>query len=239
MNVNNITDVFGKAIMDFHKGKNAVIETYSSIGGWDELPVKYLFRSFEEMPDIEQTALNKAFGKVLDLGCGAGSHSLYLQEQGLEVKPVDISKGAIEVCKLRGLNNAEMINLWDLKGVQYDTILALMNGAGICGSMKKIPDFLKHLKSLLAPGGQILMDSSDVIYMFEDESGEVDLSEVNHYYGEVIFQSKYLGENSGSFPWMYIDFYNLQQQASHLNLQCELLKKGPHYDYLARLTSME
>jgi SAM-dependent methyltransferase len=239
MNVNNIKDVFGKAIMDFHKGKNAVIETYSSIGGWDELPVKYLFRSFEEMPDIEQTALKMAFGKVLDLGCGAGSHSLYLQEKGLEVKSIDISEGAIDVCKLRGLDHAEMINLWDLKDVKYDTILALMNGAGICGSMKKIPDFLKHLKSLLAPGGQILMDSSDVIYMFEDEYGEVDLSEVNHYYGEVVFQSKYLGENSGSFPWMYIDFYNLQQQASHLNLHCELLKKGPHYDYLARLTNAE
>ena len=239
MDLNNLSKVFGNAIKDFYNGKDAVIETYSSIGGWDELPVKYLFRSFEEMPDIEQAALKMAFGKVLDLGCGAGSHSLYLQDKGLEVKPIDISEGAIEVCKLRGLDRAEMIDLWDLKDAQYDTILALMNGVGFCGSMKRIPDFLQHLKSLLAPGGQILMDSSDVIYMFEDESGEVALSEVDHYYGEVVFQSKYLDENSGSFPWMYIDFFNLQQQASHLNLQCELLKKGPHYDYLARLTRME
>lgn len=239
MNVNNITDVFGKAIKDFYKGKNAVIETYSSIGGWDELPVKYLFRSFEEMPDIEQTALKMAFGKVLDLGCGAGSHSLYIQDKGLSVKPVDISKGAIEVCRLRGLEHAEMTDLWNLKGVQFDTILALMNGAGICGSMKRLPDFLTHLASLLKPGGQILMDSTDIIYMFEDENGEVDLSEVQHYYGEVEFQSKYLGENSGSYPWMYIDFYNLQQQAYNVKLQCELLKKGTHYDYLARLSFPE
>lgn len=236
MKNNNIIDVFGKAIVDFHKGKNTVIGTYSSIGGWDELPVKYLFRSFEDMPDIEQTALKMAFGKVLDLGCGAGSHSLHLQNQGFYVKPVDISEGAIDVCRLRGLDNAEMINLWDLKGTRYDTILALMNGAGICGSMKKIPEFLLHLKSLLAPGGQILVDSSDIIYMFEDENGEVDLSEVQHYYGEVEFQSAYLGENSGSYPWLYIDFYNLQHQATLLNLKCELVKIGPHYDYLARLS---
>lgn len=239
MNVNNITDVFGKAIKDFYTGENAVIETYSTIAGWDELPVKYLFRSFEEMPDIEQTALQMAFGQVLDLGCGAGSHSLYLQNKGLSVKPVDISKGAIEVCRLRGLDQAEVINLWELKGVQFDTILALMNGAGICGSMKNLPRFLKHLVSLLKPGGQVLLDSTDVIYMYEDENGEVDLSDVNHYYGEVEFQSKYLGELSGSFPWMYIDFYNLQQQALNLNLQCELIKKGPHYDYLARLSLPE
>ncbi len=236
MDINNITDVFGKAIKDFHNGKNAVIDTYSSIAGWDELPVKYLFRLFEEMPDLEQTALKMAFGEVLDLGCGAGSHSLYLQNQGLSVKPVDVSKGAIEVCKLRGLEQAEAINLWDLKDTQFDTILALMNGAGICGSMKNLPHFLKHLVSLLKPGGQILMDSTDVIYMFEDENGETDLSEVDHYYGEVEFQSRYLGQNSGSFPWIYIDFYNLQQQAFNLNLHCELLKKGPHYDYLARLS---
>ena len=239
MNVNNITDVFGKAIKDFYTGKNAVIETYSSIGGWDELPVKYLFRSFEEMPDLEQVALKASFGKVLDLGCGAGSHSLYLQNQGLSVKPVDISKGAIEVCKLRGLKHAEVIDLWNLKDVQFDTILALMNGAGICGTMKCLPDFLSHLVSLLKPGGQILMDSTDIIYMYEDDNGEVDVSDVNHYYGEVEFQSKYLGENSGSYPWMYIDFYNLQQQALNLNIQCELLKKGSHYDYLAKLSVPE
>ena len=239
MDLNKLSDVFGKAIQDFYKGKNAVIDTYSSIGGWDKLPVKYLFRSFEEMPEIEQTALKMAFGKVLDLGCGAGSHSLYLQNEGLSVKPVDISKGAIEVCRLRGLEHAEMTDLWNLKGVQFDTILALMNGAGICGSMKRLPDFLTHLASLLKPGGQILMDSTDIIYMFEDENGEVDLSEVQHYYGEVEFQSKYLGENSGSYPWMYIDFYNLQQQAYNVKLQCELLKKGTHYDYLARLSFPE
>jgi len=236
MDLNHLSDVFGRAIIDYYNGKDAVIETYSSIGGWDELPVKYLFRSFDEMPDIEQTALNLAFGKILDLGCGAGSHSLYLQNQGLSVKPVDISLGAIEICKKRGLSQAEMINLWNIKDAQYDTILALMNGAGICGSMKNFPSFLKHLKSLLAPGGQILMDSSDIIYMYEDQDGKVDLSEVDHYYGEVTFQSKYLGEKSGSYPWIYIDFYNLQQQAINLDMQCELIKKGSHYDYLARLS---
>ena len=239
MDLSHLTDVFGRAIKDYYNGKEAVIETYSSVGGWDELPVKYLFRSFEEMPAIEQTALKLAYGKVLDIGCGAGSHSLYIQTKGLSVKPIDISEGAIEVCKNRGLKQAEMINLWNIKDDQYDTILALMNGAGICGSMKNFPGFLKHLKSLLLPGGQILMDSSDIIYMFEDQDGNTDLSELNQYYGEVTFQSRYLGENSGSYPWIYIDFYNLQQQALNQGLKCELIQKGSHYDYLARLSFSE
>lgn len=239
MKTKGIEDVFGKAIMDFQKGKNAIIETYSSIGGWDELPVKYLFRSFQEMPDIEQTALQLAFGKILDLGCGAGSHSLYLQNQEFMVKPIDISDGAIKVCKERGLDHAEMVNLWDLKGKQFNTILALMNGAGICGSMKNVPEFLQHLSSLLAPGGQILMDSSDIIYMYEDENGDPDLSETDHYYGEVEFESKYQGQYSGKYPWLYIDFPNLQQHAFNQNLKCELVKKGAHFDYLARLSFNE
>ena len=236
MKTKRLTDVFGNAILDYYQGKNTIIETYSSIGGWDELPVKYLFRSFEQMPFLEQKALELSHGRVLDLGCGAGSHSLYLQHKKHFVKPIDISEGAIEVCKKRGLEHAEMINLWDLKDQKFDTILALMNGAGICGSIKNMSNFLQHLSSLLHPGGQILMDSSDIIYMYEDEQGEPDLSDIDHYYGDVEFESKYKGKLSGKHPWLYIDFPNLQQHAFLQNLSCELIEKGPHYDYLAKLT---
>ena len=239
MKTSKLTDVFGKAIKDYYMGANTVIETYSSIGGWDELPVEYLYRTFDKMPELEQTALKMASGTVLDLGCGAGSHSLYLQEKALSVKSVVISQGANEVCKLRGLKNAEVLNLWDLNNNKYDSILSLMNGAGICGSVDRIPDFLNHLTSLLNPGGQILIDSSDIIYMFEDENGEVHLSETDHYYGEVEFESRYKGENSGRYPWLYIDFYNLQQQAFNLNLNCELVTQGSHYDYLAKISCPE
>jgi len=239
MKTNDKNDVFGKAIRDFYHGKEAVITTYSTLGGKDKLPVRYLFRTFEEMPKIEQTALKMATGKVLDIGCGAGSHADYLQKQGLSVKPIDLSEGAIEVCRLRGLKTAEKLDLWDLKNVKFDTILSLMNGAGICGSMNRVPAFLDHLKTLLTPLGQILIDSTDVIYMYEDDEGEEDLSELDRYYGEVQFQSSYEGVVSESYPWMYIDFHNLKQQALHSNLNCELVLEGSHHDYLARLTPMD
>ena len=110
-----------------------------------------------------------------------------------------------------------------------------MNGMGICGRLRKIPDLLDHLAELLLPGGQILADSSDIIYMYEDEDGETELPS-EKYYGEVTFDVVYKGEHSGEFPWLYIDFYNLQLLAQDRGFTCELLNEGEHYDYLARLS---
>ena len=232
-------DVFGNAILDQYRGMQVVIDTFSTLGGHDKIPAKYLFRTFEEMPEIEQRALELSTGKVLDLGCGAGSHADYLQKKGLEVTPVDLSEGAIKVCQMRGLSNAKQLDFWKLENEGFDTILSLMNGAGICGTVKRLPAFLKHLKKLLNPGGQILIDSSDVLYMYEDENGHVDLTGVDQYYGEVHFRTSYKGETSESHPWLYIDFYNLQQHAFLVNLTCELIVNGPHHDYLARVTRPE
>lgn len=236
MTTSKINDVYGQAIKDHYTGKDTRLLTFSSIAGEDELPVAHLFRSFEEMPELERLALSLSSGHVLDLGCGAGSHSLYLEQNDYRVTALDISQGAIEVCQLRGLKRAICQDLWKLKNERYDTILALMNGAGICGTLSKLPDFLSHLKSLLQPKGQVLMDSSDLIYMFEDETGEADVPFVDHYYGEIEFDLEYQGKRSGRFPWLYIDFYNLQQHALEAGFMCELIKKGSHYDYLARLT---
>src|SRR4030095_10512983 len=125
-------DLFGKAILDYqtqNSPENLFTET--NISEEDEMEVSYLFRSFKEMPKIEQKALQLAKGKVLDVGCGAGSHSLYLQnERNLNVTSVDISPNAIEACRLRGLNDARTLNIMDLDGEKFDTILLLMNGTG-------------------------------------------------------------------------------------------------------------
>ncbi len=97
-------DPFGKALLDYQNNVAIKdIETFSSIAGKDVLPLDYLFRNYQDMPKLEQQALDLCQGKVLDIGCGAGSHSLYLQEKGFDVSAIDISKGAIEVCQLRGL----------------------------------------------------------------------------------------------------------------------------------------
>ena len=230
-------DLLGKAILDFQTNnspQNIVTET--DISEAEEMDINYLFRNYEEMPKIERKALDLSFGKVLDVGCGAGSHSLYLTKKGLDVFPIDISKNAIEACQLRGLKNARTVNLLDLENRKFDTILLLMNGTGIFGQLKNISQYLGKLKSLLKENGQILIDSSDLIYMFdEDEDGGKWIPTHKEYYGELTFTIHYKGEIEIPFNWLYVD-YNTLQNAAHANgLQCQLIFEGDHYDYLAKL----
>ena len=166
-----MNDVFGEAILDYQLGKcREDIITSTSISDDEPLKVSYLFRTFDDMPLLEQTALNMAKGKVLDIGCGAGSHSLFLKEKGFEVKSIDISPKAIECCRLRGLQNVDVLNVLN-ETESYDTLLLLMNGSGIFKSLEQTPRVLSHLKTLLNKNGQILVDSSDIKYMYEDEDG--------------------------------------------------------------------
>lgn len=232
-------DLFGKAILDYQTNNSPEdLITSTSISDEDEMSVAYLFRSHAEMPNIEQNALALAKGKVLDIGCGAGSHSLYLQnELKLNVTAIDISTAAIETCKLRGLKDARVQDFMTLEGEKFDTILLLMNGTGICGKLKNLPQFLTKLKDLLNPGGQILIDSSDIIYMFdEDEDGGKWIPSENDYYGELIFNISYKGEQDTPIDWLYLDYNTLQNAAYDYGLKPELILEGAHYDYLAKLT---
>ncbi|WP_281633984.1 class I SAM-dependent methyltransferase [Flavobacterium luteolum] len=232
-------DLFGKAIFDFYtKNSPKDIITETSISEEDEMSVEYLFRTYNEMPKIEQKALQLAKGKILDVGCGAGSHALSLQnERNLEVSAIDISEKAIETCLLRGIKNAKVENILDFEGAKFDTILLLMNGTGIFGKLKNCNSYLTKLKSLLNPGGQILIDSSDIIYMFdEDEDGGKWIPSENDYYGELVFNISYKGEKEESFDWLYLDYNTLQNAAIANGLNCELILEGEHYDYLARLS---
>lgn len=230
-------DLFGQAILDYQQGNYTEdIKTETTISEEDVLPLPYLFRSFTEMPKLEQKALQLAKGKVLEVGCGAGSHGLYLQnERGLEVHSVDISPKAIEVCKLRGLKNTYVADIMKFEG-KFDTILLLMNGAGMCGRLNRMGDFLSKIKSLLAPDGQILTDSSDIIYMFDQNpDGTYDVPLYFDYYGEVEYLVKYKGDKEKPFPWLYVDYNTLQNAAISVGLKCELIAEGKHYDYLARM----
>ena len=238
-------DPMGAAILDFQQhGKAARLRVLSSMFEEDEMPVKHLFRSTREMPMLEQKALQLAKGRVLDIGAGAGCHALALQEKGLAVKAIDISPLSCEAMKLRGVKDAECINLFDphlssgnhsrehqethseenqeqFEG-GFDTILLLMNGTGIAGK-------IEHL-----PGGQILIDSSDLKYIYENEDGSFDINLNGAYYGEVDYQMIYKNVKGDRFDWLYVDFPLLKSIAETCGLHGELVAEGEHYDYLAR-----
>ncbi len=227
----------GRAIWDyFHNENPEDLQTETSISELDELPVDYLFRDFDEMNKIEQKALKLAYGKVLDIGAGAGSHSLYLQnERKLEVTALDISPKAIEVCKLRGVKNAVAEDMLHFSEETFDTILLLMNGTGIFQSLNVIDIYLQKLYSLLNKNGQILIDSTNILYMFdEDEDGGYYIP-AGGYYGELDYIIHYKGESEQPIKWLYLDFNTLKNAAEHNGFSIEKVLKDED-SYLARLT---
>ena len=228
-------DLFGKALLDFYNGNTSEdIITSTNISEEDTLPLDYLFREYTEMPKIEKEALKLAKGHILDVGCGAGSHSLYLQEKGKNVKAIDLSKGAIEVCKKRGVLNAELLPILEEKET-FDTILLLMNGTGIFQTLKALPEYLTHLKSLLNTNGQILIDSTDIKYMYEDEDGGFWQDLNSGYYGELDYFLKYKNKEETPMKWLYLDFNTLAIACASVGLNCDKVLEGEHFDYLAKL----
>ena len=231
-------DPMGKAIADyFANGKAAKLRVFSSQFDEDEIPVKHLFRTFDQMSPLEQKALLLAKGRILDCGAGSGCHSLELQKMGKDVAAIDISPLSVEVMEKRGVNNVSQQSLFSHNAIQeFDTVLMLMNGSGIIGKLENMGEFFTKMKQILKPGGTIYMDSSDLKYLFEEEDGSFAINLAGDYYGEVDFRMQYKQVKGETFHWLYIDFQTLSLYASQFGFKAELVEEGQHYDYLAALT---
>lgn len=231
-------DPMGTAISDFfHHHRADRLRVFSSQFEEDLIPVKELFRNIQTMPLLERTALQMAEGRILDVGAGSGCHALTLQEMGKEVCAIDISPLSVDVMKQRGVKDTRLINLFDETFTDtFDTILMLMNGSGIIGRLSNMPDFFQRMKRILRPNGCILMDSSDLRYLFEEEDGSIVIDLAGDYYGEIDFQMQYKNVKGDAFDWLYIDFQTLSLYASECGFKAELVKEGKHYDYLAKLS---
>ena len=229
-------DPMGVAIANYHAtGKAAKLRVFSPMFDEDEIPVSTLFRSMDDMPVLEQKALKLATGHIMDVGAGAGCHSLALQAMDKNVTAIDISPLSVATMRERGVKEALEQDVFTMDG-QFDTILMLMNGIGIVGTLSRFPEFFMQMDRLLAPGGQLLCDSSDICYIFEDEDGIIDLTGIEGYYGELTYQMQYKDVKGEPFPWLFVDFETLSEQAKRNGFEAELMARGTHYDYLARIT---
>ena len=233
-------DPMGQAIYDYyHTGKAGKLRVMSSMFYEDEIPVPTLFRSFNDMPVQEQKAIELCRGRVLDVGAGSGCHSVVLRERGFDVVAIDISQLSVDVMTERGLN-AMNVNYFDETFVEkFDTLLFAMNGIGIVGKVERLDLFFRAARRLLAPGGQLLLDSSDISYVFTDDDGSMDIDLAAGYYGEIDYKMRYKNINGEPFDWLYIDFETLSMYAEEHGFRCEKCIDGEHYDYLARLVLNE
>jgi SAM-dependent methyltransferase len=235
-----MSDPIGKAIADyFELGEAPDIEIQTNYTEGELLTPAYFFRTENDIPKIEKTALGLCRGKVLDVGAAAGCHAIVLQEKGFEVTALEKSQLAADVMKKRGVKEVACSDIFHFQEKGYDTILLLMNGAGIGGTSEGLLQLLLHMKTLLNKNGQILIDSSDISYLFEEEDGSVwvDLAGKT-YYGEMEYQLTYKNEIS-KFSWLFVDFNTLNEVAKKAGLTGKKIMDGNHFDYLAQLTLFE
>lgn len=231
-------DPLGLSISNYYyKKDNTPVNVYSQVVEDEELPPEYFFRSHASMPKLERIALKKCKGKILDVGAGAGCHSLYLQKNKLDVTALETSTLCCDVMskqKIRKVINSDILSF---KNEKFDTILLMMNGIGIAGTLSGLNTLLRHLKTLLNNSGQIILDSSDLIYLFEQEDGTfmIDIN-ASQYYGEVDYLLKYKKVTGKPFSWLFADHVILTDIAEQNGLKTTIVEYGPHYDYLAQLT---
>lgn len=226
-------DPIGKAILNYAaSGISKDIIVHSDICDDDVIPSSYLLRSYDEMPELEQLAIEQCDGTILDVGAGSGCHARILESRGYNTTAIDISEGAVQYMKETGLN-ASTTRFESIEG-KFDTILMLMNGIGIAGSLDNLERTLQHAKSLLNKNGKIICDSSDIKYLYEDEDGSywIDLSAA--YYGNFRFQMEYEDQKTDWFEWLYVDEDNFRQAAEKVGLTFNVLYRNDH-EYLAEL----
>ena len=235
--LNPCGDPMGAAILDYYKnGHASTLVVKSSMFDDDEIPVADLFREFGQMPALERAALQFAEGRTLDVGAGAGCHSLALMNMGKDVTAIDISPLSVAVMKERGVD-ARQVDFYDESFTEkFDTILLLMNGTGIMGNLDNARRFFASLKRLLNPGGCVYVDSSDLRYLFEEEDGSLMIDLADDYYGLLDYQMQYKDVVGEPFDWLYLDFNTLAYYAENNGFNAEVVAEGEHYDYLARLT---
>jgi len=162
-------DAYGREIYDYLKsniGRREIVEIVERDDGYIDASggPKGYFSEYDDWPSYEKEAMKYVRGRILDIGSGAGRHSLYLQGKGLEALGIDNSPLAIEVCKLRGLQNAEVIPINKINsslGV-FDTVLMMGNNFGLFGSLEGARRLLKKLSKITSENGRIIAVSNDV-----------------------------------------------------------------------------
>jgi SAM-dependent methyltransferase len=162
-------DAFGQALLAHQEGmpsgvaferEDGYIDGLRSMGGY--------FVGYRGWPRDEKAAMRLVRGRVLDIGCGAGRHCLYLQDRGFDVVGTDNSPLAVKVCRLRGVRKARVMAATEvcsarlrLLGGRFDTIMMLGNNLGLLGSARRALWMLRRFRGITNPGALIIGSTRD------------------------------------------------------------------------------
>ncbi|MDW7694749.1 methyltransferase domain-containing protein [Flammeovirgaceae bacterium SG7u.111] len=229
-------DVHGKALYDYYKGKTGgelMIKTsYDEV---EEMPPEVFFRDFDDFPEIEVHALQLCKGKVLDVGAGTGDHSLLLQEWGKETIPLEISPNCVKLMHERNIEHVEQGDIFSYSKGKFDSILLLMNGVGLAGDTDGFIKLLSKFDELLLPDGQVIFDSSDISYLYEDGLPKPK----DRYFGEVSYQYYYTTPTESIegewFDWLYLDKVMLLKLATDAGWKADFVFENDQDHFLVKL----
>jgi SAM-dependent methyltransferase len=191
-------DLFGRAFMDYHRGRGHKLYIERDDGFVDEQDVSQYFRGFDDFPECERRALAHAKGRVLDIGVGAGRVALYLQSRGSDVVGIDISDNMLEICRERGVKNLRKMSACDLKFKKdsFDTAVAFCNNFGLCGNMFSVMKMLERLHDIVKRDGLFLASSIDPLNT--SKKAHLKYHEINRSRGrppgQVTLRDKYRGQ---------------------------------------------
>jgi SAM-dependent methyltransferase len=204
----------------------------------ESTPVEEFYRpDGHPLPELERTALDLCRGRTLDLGAGAGRHALELQRRGLEVIAVDVSPEAVEVMRERGVTDARCGHLEGLVGERFDTIILLMHGIGLVGTLRGLAHFFDQAQLHLEENGRIIFDSADLGLVMPEhfDEGLEDWRAGGLYPGEVEYRLSYGGFEGDPYPWLFVDPLTLADLAQAADFRAEVVARGERGSYLARL----
>jgi len=224
-------DVFGKALLDYYNGEfEAPLLLHNEYGDPEIIPLDSYFNTADEFSDMEYFALSRAKGRILDIGAATGRHAWSLQQQKKKVTALDLSPNCGQIMKTSGVINVRIGDIFQLTPEPFDTVILLMNGIGLVGSIAGLRHFLGHMKSFVKPNSQMIFDSTDIAYLYKDLP-----LPTNKYYGQLSFRYEYKGEIDESFDWLYIDQAMLAKVSEEEGWMCQVIYEDGQDSYLARL----
>lgn len=226
-------DVYGEALAEYFEKEELTVPLllHSTYGDIEEMPVEVFFRDAEDFPELEFIALSLCDGKVLDVGAGVGAHALYLQEKNFDVVALEISKTACNIMQQRGVQKIVQQDFFALANQEFDTLLFLMNGIGLAGTIDGFRKLLVHSKTLLSEKGQLLFDSSDISYLYD----EYRIQRPEYYFGEIGYQYEFNGVKGEPFKWLYLDQETLIKVAHEEGWVVQILFEDENDQYLVRM----
>ena len=222
--------IMGAALAAYRGGdRDAVLQMRTDVGGVEDVPVALFFRSPKEMGGVERWALDHASGRTLDLGAGPGAIAIPLAAKGVAVTAVEVVPEARDALRDGGISDVRAGGLETLaEDERFDTVLVLMNGTGLAGTLERLPSFLEELARLLASGGQLLVDSTDPRDWDDQDDGR--------YPGDVHMQLGFRGAWGEPFPFVFVDPDTLAEAAASVGLRADFVAAEEDGRYLARLT---